>query len=71
MESRFKKVTLHTSERADETWINPDHVVAVTPDPKGRYMTVVFDVLDPGRLSWGPKIYRITVESGRELLGIG
>ncbi len=68
MENRFKKVTLHESERADETWVNPDHIVAVTPDPKNRFMTVVLDV-SLGAFG-GPKVYKITVESGNELLGI-
>ncbi len=36
MENRFKKVILHESEKADETWVNPDHIVAVTPDPDNR-----------------------------------
>lgn len=64
----FKKLILHESEKAAETWVNPDHIVAVTPDPKNRYMTVVLDVLDLSGFSWGPKIYRVTVESGQELL---
>lgn len=70
MDNRFKKLILHKSEKADETWVNPDHVIAVTPDPSERFMVVVLDVMDPGRLSWGPKVYKATFESGRELLGI-
>lgn len=70
MQIRFKKVILHESERADETWINPDHVVAVTLDPRNRFMVVVLDVLDLSGFSWGPKVYRITMESGQELLRV-
>ena len=70
MENGFKKLTLHKSERADETRVNLDHVVAVTPDPEERFMVVVLDTLDLGGFSWGPKLYRTTYESGRELLGI-
>jgi hypothetical protein len=70
MENRFKKLILHETEKADETWVNPDHIVAVTPDPGNRFMVVVLDVVDFGGLSWGPKVYRITIESGRELLGV-
>ena len=69
MENRFKKVTLHESERADETWVNLDHIVAVTPDPRNHCMVVVLDVTHFG-WSWGPKLYKITMESGQELLGI-
>ncbi len=67
MENRFKKVTLHESEKADETWVNLDHVVAVTPHPRDRFMVVVLDV-QTSRLR--PKLYKITTESGRELCGI-
>jgi hypothetical protein len=70
MENRFKKVILHASEKADETWVNPDHIVSVTPDPQNRFMVVVLDVVDFRGWSWSPKIYRITFASGRELLGI-
>ena len=66
MENRFKKVILHKSEKADETWINPDHIVAITPDPRNRFMVVVLDVIGAG---WGTKVYKITIESGQELLG--
>ena len=66
MENRFKKVILHKSEKADETWINPDHIVAVTPDPRNRFMVVVLDVIGSG---WSTKVYKITIESGQELLG--
>ena len=45
MENRFMKVILHESEKADETWVNPDHIVAVTPDPENRFMVVVLDVV--------------------------
>ena len=68
MAGRFIRLQLHESERADETWVNPDHVVAVTPDPERRYMTVVLDVLDLGGFSWSAKVYRVTYESGQELL---
>lgn len=68
MSDRFRRVILHSSEKARETWINLDHVVAVTPDPEDRFMVVVLDVLDLGGFTWGPKLYRVTVESGRELL---
>ena len=68
MESRFRKVVLHESERADETWVNPDHIIAVTPDPGSRFMVIVLDVLDLSGLSWGPKVYKITMDSGQELL---
>lgn len=67
MENRFKKVILHKSEKADETWINLDHIVAVTPDPRNRFMVVVLDVIGSG---WGTKVYKITIESGQELLEI-
>ena len=70
MENRFKKVILHKSERADETWVNPDHIVAITPDPGERFMVVVLDVVDPTGFRWGPKVYKTTYESGKELLGI-
>lgn len=70
MDNRFTKLILHESEKADETWVNLDHVVAVTPDPKGRFMVVVLDVLDLGGFNWTPKLYKITFESGKELLGI-
>ncbi|GEM_PF-4086144 len=30
METKFINITLHESERADETWVNPAHIVAVT-----------------------------------------
>jgi len=63
-------VVLHQSERANETWVNLDHVVAVTPDPRSRFMVLVLDVLDLGGLSWGPKVYKIDFENGRELLGM-
>ena len=66
METKFINITLHESERADETWVNPAHIVAVTPDPKKRFMTVVLDV-GLGAFS-GPKIYRITFESREQLL---
>ncbi len=68
MKNRFHRLALHESEKADETWVNPDHVVAVTPDPDERYMTVVLDILDLGGFTWGPKIYRATWDSGKELL---
>lgn len=67
METKFINITLHESERADETWVNPAHIVAVTPDPKKRFMTVVLDV-GLGAFSGRPKIYRITFESGEKLL---
>ena len=67
METKFINITLHESERADETWVNPAHIVAVTPDPKKRFMTVVLDV-GFGVFSGRPKIYRITFESGEKLL---
>jgi len=69
MEARFKKLVLHESERAEETWVNLDHVVAVTPDPQRRFTVVVLDVLDLSGFSWGPKVYKATYESGRELVG--
>lgn len=69
MAGRFIRLELHESERAEETWVNPDHVVAVTPDPKRRYMTVVLDVLDLSGLSWSAKVYKVTYESGQELIG--
>ena len=55
MENKFKKVILHKSEKADETWVNPDHIVAVTPDPKGRYMVIVLDALDLSGFTGGPR----------------
>ena len=70
MENRFKKVILHESEKADETWVNLDHIVAVTPDPENRFMVVVLDVAGSRGFGWSPKVYRITFESGQELLGI-
>ncbi len=70
MKDKFIKLILHRSEKADETWVNPEHIVAVTPDPRNRFMVVVLDVLDLSGFSWGPKVYRITVESGQQLLGI-
>ena len=70
MENRFKKLILHKSEKADETWVSPDHIVAITPDPGERFMVVVLDVVDLSGLSWGPKVYKTTYESGKELLGI-
>ena len=70
MENRFKKVILHEPEKADETWVNPDHIVAVTLDPGNRFMVLVLDVLDLSGFSWGPKVYKITFESGQDLLGI-
>ncbi len=69
MGNKLKRVVLHKSEKADETWVNPDHIVAVTPDPRQRFMVLVLDVLDLSGLSWGPKVYRITYESGQELVG--
>ena len=68
MGSRFKKLILHSSEKADETWVNLDHVVAVTPDPQNRFMVVVLDVFDASGFNWTAKTYKITVESGHELL---
>ena len=70
MEHRFKKVILHESEKADETWVNPDHIVAVTPDPENRFMVVVLDVVGSRGFGWGTKVYKITFESGQDLLGI-
>ena len=67
METKFINIPLHESERADETWVNPAHIVAVTPDPKKRFMTVVLDV-GCGAFSGRPKIYRTTFESGEQLL---
>ncbi len=69
MGNKFKRVVLHESEKAEETWVNPDHIVAVTPDPRKRFMVVVLDVLDLTGLSWGPKVYKVTFESGQELVG--
>lgn len=70
MERKFKKLILHKSEKADETWVNPDHIVAITPDPQQRFMTVVLDVLDLGGFAWSAKVYKTTFESGKELLDI-
>ena len=70
MENRFKKVILHESEKADETWVNPDHIVAVTPDPENRFMVVVLDVVVFNGFGLSPKVYKITIESGKELLGV-
>lgn len=53
--------------KADETWINADHVVAVTPDPGDRFMVVVLDVVG-ARFGRGPKVYKISFENGQELL---
>ncbi len=68
MGDRFKNVKLHSSEKADETWINPDHIVAITPDPRNRFMVVVLNVFDASGFSWSAKTYKITVESGHALL---
>ncbi len=68
MKNTFKRLMLHESEKANETWVNPDHVVAITPDPEDRFMVVVLDVVLA--LSSRPKTYKITTECGRELLGI-
>ena len=68
MDNRFKRVTLHASERADETWVNLDHVVAITPDPRKRFMTIVLDVFDASGWTWGPKTYRVTFDSALGLL---
>lgn len=65
---RFHRLQLHSSEKADESFVNPDHVVSVTPDPRGRWMTVVLSVFDAGGWSWSAKTYRVTVESGSEFL---
>lgn len=70
MGNRFKRVTLHPSEKADETWVNLDHIVAITPDPQNRFMVVVLDVFDASGWSWNAKTYKITVESGHELLSL-
>ena len=68
MAGKFIRIELHESERADETWVNPDHVVAVTPDKDQRYMTIVLDVFDASGFSWSAKVYRATWESGQKLL---
>ncbi len=68
MGSKFQRVVLDKSEKAEETWVNPDHIVAVTPDPRKRFMVLVLDVLDLSGLTWGPKVYKISMESGEELL---
>jgi hypothetical protein len=68
LKNTFKRLVLHESEKADETWVNLDHVVAITPDPEERFMVVVLNVVVA--FSSRPKIYKITVECGRELLGI-
>ncbi|MFT5289133.1 MAG: hypothetical protein ACI8PQ_002906 [Planctomycetota bacterium] len=68
MESKFKQVILHKSEKANETWVNPDHIVSITPDPDKRFMVLVLDTIVVSGFGSTAKTYRATYESGGALL---
>ncbi len=68
MESKFKQVILHKSEKANETWVNPDQIVSITPDPDKRFMVLVMNAIVVCGFGSTGKVYKTTYESGAELL---